>query len=242
MSSKPAITGNVESLETRRHLSGAPNTFLDDGIGILTVTGTAHADRITFMREDGWLLRVYVNHKSIAYPIDVIKGIEINAGSGDDKVIIGEKNIPTTINGDAGDDSLSGGEGNDFIDGGAGADYLFGRGGNDTVRGGPGSDEMLGGVGTDSVDYSDYTTPVNVQLDGKPNDGYMPSAHDNVRGDIEVVFGGKAGDYLDNPTNRPVVLIGGPGDDTLVGQSGQDTLEGGAGANQLWGGPVNRDT
>ena len=54
---------------------------LDDVTGILTVDGTAHADRISFMREDGWLLRVNVNHKSIAYAVDVIKGIEINAGS-----------------------------------------------------------------------------------------------------------------------------------------------------------------
>jgi Ca2+-binding RTX toxin-like protein len=70
-----------------------------------------------------------------------IAGFEVNAGGGDDSVIISPKiQIPVT---------LRGGPGNDRLYGGAGEDTLIGRGGNDGLYGGPGNDSLYGGSGDD---------------------------------------------------------------------------------------------
>jgi hypothetical protein len=70
-----------------------------------------------------------------------IAGFEVNAGGGDDSVIVGrEVPIPVT---------LRGGPGNDKLVGGAGNDVLIGRGGDDSLFGGPGDDRLVGGSGND---------------------------------------------------------------------------------------------
>ena len=56
----------------------------------------------------------------------------------------------TTINMNAGNDTLFAGEGDDKIDGGSGNDKLYGEEGDDTIHGGAGSDLMYGGSGEDT--------------------------------------------------------------------------------------------
>lgn len=94
-----------------------------------------------------------------------------------------------SIVGGAGNDILHGGDGraaangipaaDDTIYGGAGNDQLFGDGspvvatlgsiliggaGNDTIQGGAGRDIMDGGAGTNTLDYTDHTTGLGVNI------------------------------------------------------------------------------
>ncbi|HEX8521103.1 MAG TPA: calcium-binding protein, partial [Tepidisphaeraceae bacterium] len=58
---------------------------------------------------------------------------------GDDGVTVAV-NLPATVAGGSGNDSIKGGGGNDVIGGGAGSDTINGEGGSDTVDGGDGGD------------------------------------------------------------------------------------------------------
>jgi Ca2+-binding RTX toxin-like protein len=58
---------------------------------------------------------------------------------------------PGTIQGTAGNDSLTGTAGNDSVDGLAGNDTIDGRGGDDTLLGGAGNDSIRGSAGADSM-------------------------------------------------------------------------------------------
>jgi hypothetical protein len=117
-------------------------------------------------------------------------------------------NVPS-IDGTAGDDTLTGTDGadaifglagNDTSDGGAANDCVSGDEGNDSVKGGAGKDQVSGGAGKDRASGN--------------------GGKDRVKGQA-----GK-----DN-------LKGGGGKDRLSGQGGKDTLKGGGGKDRLKGGP-----
>jgi hypothetical protein len=80
----------------------------------------------------------------------LVAGFEVNAGPGDDSVAISHAvEIPVTMRGGPGSDSLLGGGGPDKLIGGPGNDRLAGRAGDDLIFGGPGNDSILGGAGND---------------------------------------------------------------------------------------------
>ena len=101
-------------------------------------------------------------------------------------------------------------DGNDQIDGADGDDNLFGATGNDEVTTGlllhtsSGSDgrltcadvradrhgRRLGSSGIDTVTYPNRAARVTVKLDGGPGDGALNEG-DNVRTDVENVYGGR---------------------------------------------------
>jgi hypothetical protein len=79
-----------------------------------------------------------------------IGGFEVNAGAGDDAVIVAhDVPIPVTLRGGPGQDKLIGGAGGDKLVGGSGDDILVGRAGADSLFGGPGADRLVGGSGND---------------------------------------------------------------------------------------------
>jgi Ca2+-binding RTX toxin-like protein len=79
-----------------------------------------------------------------------IAGFEVNAGGGNDRVVIArEVPVPTTLRGGAGNDELIGGGGSDSLLGNAGNDRLVGRAGNDSLMGAEGDDRLVGGSGND---------------------------------------------------------------------------------------------
>jgi hypothetical protein len=81
-----------------------------------------------------------------------IGGFEVNAGGGDDLVVIDRLvAVPSTLRGGPGDDRLSGGGGPDKLIGGAGNDALNGGGGLDSLFGGPDDDLLFGGSGDDHL-------------------------------------------------------------------------------------------
>jgi hypothetical protein len=81
-----------------------------------------------------------------------IAGFEVNAGGGNDSVVIFPKvPVPVTLRGGPGDDRLVGGAVPDKLIGGTGNDALFGRTGDDWLYGGPGDDSLYGGPGDDRL-------------------------------------------------------------------------------------------
>lgn len=84
------------------------------------------------------------------------KGVTVDGGAGNDSItggtdrdlFLGGTGYDTLV-GDAGNDILDGGAGNDFLDGGADNDSLVGGAGNDWLDGGAGNDTLDGGAGND---------------------------------------------------------------------------------------------
>ncbi|MFA9271069.1 MAG: calcium-binding protein [Baekduiaceae bacterium] len=139
-----------------------------------------------------------------------------------------------TITGGPNASTLAGGAGGDTLRGGAAADVLFGGtendatgSGDDTLDGGGGADVLRGGDGVDAVSYATRGVPVAVSLDDVANDGQAGEG-DNVRGDVEAIIGGAAGDTLTGSTGGNVI-DGGGGGDTITGGDATDVIQGGEG-------------
>ena len=94
-----------------------------------------------------------------------IARIAVDAGAGDDIVVVDEGNgaftgsIPTTIDGGDGNDTITGGSGAETLLGGDGNDSIDGKGGSDVVFLGAGDDTFVWdpGDGSDTVDGQDGT-------------------------------------------------------------------------------------
>jgi Ca2+-binding RTX toxin-like protein len=90
------------------------------------------------------------NPNELVCKAPLVAGFEVNAGPGDDVVAVSRAvQIPVTMRGGLGRDSLTGGSGADKLIGGDGNDHLAGRAGDDLIFGGPGNDSILGGTGND---------------------------------------------------------------------------------------------
>ena len=162
--------------------------------------------------------------KEVSCPSSGVSSIEVDAGDGNDYVIVGVT-TGVSVQGGPGDDDLIGGDGADVLDGGDGTDELIG---------GVGADALIGGAGEDVVSYSLRTAPVTVDLDGVADDGEVAEG-DNVAMDVEHVRGGMGNDALTGSGARNF-LVGGPGSDTLNGDDGDDYLDGESGADAMNGG------
>lgn len=148
--------------------------------------------------------------------------------------------------GGAGNDTLVGDAGDNRLNGGSGANVLYGLDGNDAFVGGTASagshNQLWGGNGSDTVDYSEQTT--SVYLDLRPQAGYLNAGSlvlVDVMNSVENAIGGSGNDTLvgDAGANR---LDGHGGTNVLYALDGNDTLVGGtatSGQNQLWGGNGN---
>ncbi|HTI33035.1 MAG TPA: calcium-binding protein, partial [Miltoncostaea sp.] len=161
-------------------------------------------------------------------------GDVLTGGTGRD-TLLGSSGIDVLSGGDDAD-VLSGGLNADTLAGGAGDDTLEGNGGDDTfsqdVTGAPdGADSMAGGSGTDTAGYSRRTGPVTVTVGNAADDGAAGEG-DDVRGDVEHVVGGLAGDRLTGSAAAET-LEGGPGGDVIDGGAGADTLNGGPGPDTI---------
>jgi Ca2+-binding RTX toxin-like protein len=203
-----------------------------------------------------------------------VAGIVVNGNGGNDLLDLNSdpkffggvnyqpiNDIPTTITGGAGNDSISGSDGNDtirgaegddqifgndrddVIDGGGGTDRIFGddngvvKSGNDSIVGGAQSDILHGGPGTDTI------------LAGAGDDKvYGDNGNDWLYGeeDNDTLSGGTGlggGDGADHIFGDADVVggvgSGGSGNDWLFGERSSDTLDGGPGDDRLTGGGEN---
>ena len=109
-----------------------------------------------------------------------------------------------------GNDWISGGKGNDVIHGGSGNSTLSGNSGNDVFVAGGGNDKVVGGAGFDTIDFSNATGSVRVDLHSHTSSGY---GNDWISG-VEAVIGSGHDDIIwgDKKSN---VLTGNGGNDTF---------------------------
>ena len=128
------------------------------------------------------------------------------------------------LTGGTGNDTLIGMAGDDTLNGGLGNNNLYGGSGNDHFIAGGGNDLVVGGSGFDTIDFSNATAGVNVDLSKHTATGF---GTDTIKG-VEAVIGSAFNDVMkgDKGNNS---LSGGDGNDVLRGYTGNDTLTGGAG-------------
>ncbi|MBX7112980.1 MAG: calcium-binding protein [Myxococcaceae bacterium] len=203
-------------------------------VDTLTVGGTALATDMAFNVDLNKDISVS-GTGTIAYTFSLGGGNDIyNANSG----AYGTGGVAFT-----GDAIVYGGLGDDSLTGGDGDDTFYGDLGNDTMNGGMSvtdSDVYNGGGGTgDIVTYAARTLAVDVTVGAGADDGDTASGEtDDIKSDVEIVYGGSAGDTFTGTTGNQT-FYGGPGNDTfLMGLlastgAGDDTVYGEAGIDTV---------
>jgi Ca2+-binding RTX toxin-like protein len=209
------------------------------GEQVLFVTGTARSDSIVVKPVSGQV-RVFLNGRNIGSfsPHDFGR-ILVFAGAGNDTVVIARSlTNPTSIDGEAGNDTLVGGNGPDTLIGGPGRDTLVGLGGEDLLLGGDGNDVLDGGSGNDEL----AGEAGNDTLVGGSGNDLLSGGDGN-----DVMSGGSGNDELSGDAGNDVLngnggndlADGGEGNDTVVGAGGNDSVFGGDGNDKVYGGSGN---
>jgi hypothetical protein len=135
-----------ESLEKRTMMAASVNA------GLLTVTGTGGADAISIGQLANGNVQVNDNGAVTTFASANVNRIRVNARGGNDSVTVFlSVTRPATLNGGAGNDSLTGSNRSDSLNGSSGNDFLNGRGGADVLQGGSGTDSVRGGDGNDRL-------------------------------------------------------------------------------------------
>ena len=214
-----AINGMIAS----KSVPGSSATANPPGGDSFTIEGTDRKDRI----EVSWdrstaKYFVSLNQQPMgSFPAWPVYEIVINAGRGDDDIIVDPKfPIPVRIDAGPGHDDIRSGAGNDIIFAGSGNDHVFSGAGDDDIFGGSGNDFLLGGDGNDNLEGNAGKDRL---IGGSGNDDLLGGT------DKDKLFGSDGSDSLD----------GGLGDDYLFGDAGNDSLAGGAGNDQIHGGAGN---
>lgn len=171
------------------------------------VTGTARADKITWMTSKDWA-----------------KAITVNAGNGNDVINFRKSKYKNRLNGQNGNDTIYGGTNADTINGGNGNDKLYGYNGNDVIYGGAGNDQIWGGNGNDRLNANSG----NNFLFGENGNDVIYGGTGN-----DFLSGGAGNDTIYGTAGLNTIT-GDDGDDTLYGGSGNDYLGGGAGNDIIY--------
>ncbi|MCQ1766605.1 VCBS domain-containing protein [Neorhizobium galegae] len=224
-----------------------------DGADKITVRSQDSAETITIEGNSN-LLQVYGNGIPSVSGISTSE-LTIESKGGNDVINASNLNTvalpPVAL-------TLDGGAGNDTITGSAGADTIYGGDDNDKLIGGKGDDLLDGGsnsavgfnrpsnpasgdaaaiiasaVGGDTADYSSLTTGVLANLGDAVSWPETIPAHGAV--DRDGANNAVGTDTLVDIEN----LVGGAGDDILAGDGNDNVLRGGAGSDALLGGAGN---
>jgi Ca2+-binding RTX toxin-like protein len=188
----------------------------------------------------------FYGDSTVGVSVDLAQGRGLG-GSAEGDTLVNVENLygsyyGDTFTGNDGANALHGLEGNDVLKGAGGDDRLIGSIGDDFLKGGGGGDYLEGGDGIDTVDYSNATTHVVVDLRRSPGIGGISNGDSN--GDSFVgVENATGSDFDDNliGTDGANFLRGMVGNDWLRGSGGDDRLEGGTG-NDLLDGEIGADT
>ena len=174
------------------------------GQTMLLINGTSGNDVIVVSKSDnGVVVRRNGVRGPVLYPTS---RIVVSGREGNDRITVESRiTLPTWIDGDAGQDTLTGGGGHDQLRGGEGDDTIHGNGSLDTLYGGAGNDKLYGALGE------------NLMFGEAGNDTLFG------RG---VLVGGDGNDSLTADGSRSL-LIGGAGVDVLRGARQGDLLIGG---------------
>ncbi len=245
------ITLSVASGILSVTLNSETLTFAQSSIGYVVVLAGEGNDSIL---ASGLPIRVSVyggaGNDSIVGGIgaDTLKGDAGNdtiyGGAGNDRIYGGDD--ADTLYGEIGHDRLWGNGGNDSLNGGShndslygddGNDSLWGSNGNDFLDGRAGADYLSGGRNIDTVDYSQRTANLFVELAGVAgaptgNSGEA-GENDNVVYDIENINGGAGHDRLIG-NSAANIIHGNGGNDTIYANGGGDRLYGEAGKDRFF--------
>ncbi len=202
-------------------LGGGENDYLRGDAGDDTLDGAGGAD----VMDGGGDVDIATYASRTA---DLVVRLDDVANDGETAINEGDNVTMTTEN-------VRGGQGADLLVGSSLANELFGEGGDDTLSGRLGADTVNGQGGVDTMSYSDRTTPVAVNIDGRRNDGADPngsgSSTATEEGDLDLnmenATGGSDNDILRAVTANGVanLLRGLDGDDTLFSREGTSTID-----------------
>jgi hypothetical protein len=203
------------AIQPVRYVSGQFPNDPNGGFDTINFAGADRGVRLTpedDLADDG---RPGIDRENVAPGFDVIFGSQF-----DDSPLFGT-DLPEIFNGLGGNDFIAGGHGNDLFQSYGAPD---------------GADDYHGGPGYDSIDYFGRSRQVRVSLDNVANDGEGGEG-DNVRTNVENLYGGDAGDFFESHgafsrldgRGGDDVLLGGAGPDTVIGGPGNDILNSGQG-------------
>ncbi|MGH7175793.1 MAG: CARDB domain-containing protein, partial [Tepidisphaeraceae bacterium] len=152
--------------------------------GVLVVPGTGVKDTIRLSRS-GTTLTVKIDPSTVRnYSTNLVKGVLVQAGAGNDYIYINNGVRNVTAYGDNGDDYIKDGDQANTLNGGSGNDRIYAGAGNDKVTGGSNNDKLYGENGHDRI----YGDSGNDWLDGgNHNDRLYDSSGTDT-------FYGQAGD------------------------------------------------
>jgi hypothetical protein len=173
-----------EILESRQLLSASVSN------GILTITGSDHAERINVVQRGAAVIVHEGTSVTRFAKKQHVSSIVINALGGNDRIKVTSK-LNATIDGGDGKDQITGGAGSDVLLGGNGNDRILGQAGNDSVSGGAGRDVLFGGAGDDVIDAFDTEAD---QIAGG-------AGSDSARVDTQTDTAWNIEDYLSVTTN-----------------------------------------
>lgn len=238
---------------------GGADDQLNGGEGNDTILGGGGNDDLNGGTGSDTLNVVANSHLSISPTLttgsgnDSHSGFEqatLTAGSGNNRLDASESDIPVTLLGLGGNDTLLGGSSTDRLDGGDGADFVEITGADIvlTDASAPGADgdtlvsieglQLIASVRGSSIDASGYTLgPVTIVGSGGADTLKGGSGNDVIlgRGGPDVANGGPGDDRLMGGSGSDN-LSGDGGDDTIIGGRGRDSIEGGLDADLLLGG------
>jgi Ca2+-binding RTX toxin-like protein len=150
------------------------SAFTGDGdlaVDKVTVDGTNGNDHVTVSSNNGVVTMTGLPAQVTVSHGELDDELVINGGDGNDTIDasgVQSGNPHMTLDGGAGNDSITGGQDGDLIFGGDGHDVLKGGAGADTIDGGTGNDTIIGGLGDDVMGGGDGadTFVVTGMLDG----------------------------------------------------------------------------
>lgn len=167
----------------------------------------------------------------------------INGTRGNDD--LKAQTLQDQFNGHSGDDTITGSEGDDTIDGSAGDDWILGSGGNDLILGGTGDDRISDGDGSDDVYAGEGNDSV---LAGEGDDHFFGGKGDDTidfsnatAGMMIDMYKGTASGQGTDTIKDFEKVIGTDFSDTIRGTSGDDIIEAGGGKNVIRGGAGSDD-
>jgi Ca2+-binding RTX toxin-like protein len=234
--------------------SGDGSDLDESGTGTDTVqvNGSSGADSFTISANGTRVTLTGGGTASFSLDIGTTENLIVNGNGGDDTITAGNglaSLIQLTMNGGAGNDTLTGGDGNDVIDGGSGNDVIDGGRGNDAVmmvagddtfvwNPGDGSDTVDGQGGFNTLMFNGANVSENISLTASGsqvqltrdvgnitmNLSHMQAIDLNTRGGADSVV---VGDLTNTGVNQVTLdLSGTPGTGTGDGQADTVTVTG----------------
>ena len=221
----------------------------------LVVLGTLGPDVITVNRV-GATLVAHTFSRDFTFESAGVQSLVVVGRDGNDN-IVNATELPSTIPGGGGDDTIWGGtgidvltgdEGSDSLRGGDGYDELFGGDGRDTLHGGDGVDTLIGNSRTDVLLFGEeigLSLPVpreaGVELRGSElfvngSDSAELIIVETVREKVFVNIGGVVQAFRSADVQQ-LSINGFGGDDDIVNATAlPTTIHGGDGKDTIWGG------